>query len=266
MKKAKIFISIIVLSLLIVSQAAVAFAAPKLEGMALITGKPVVVTKEIDLSTGIITFVVTVEDDLGGKQTVRISEETAWDLGLIDYDVDGHPFIFDTLPTYVEIDPTTVIPSGEEPQHPVANALATFFSDIDGLDYDAIMQAHEDGTGFGVIAQALWLTRKLAGEQADTQLFLDILQARKDGDFTGFTFDDGSSPGNWGQFRQAVMGEDKKGSLGIAKSEKDKDEKDIPNGGNSGNANNINSNKDRNKDKSNNGHGSGNGNGHGNRP
>ena len=265
MKKAKIFISIITLSFLIVSQVAVAFASPGLDDTALIAGTPVAVTKKVDLSTGIITFVVTVEDELGGNQTVRISDEIAWDLGLIDYDVDGNPFILDSLPSYIEIGPTAIIPDAEEPQHPVASALVTFFSDIDGLNYETIVQAHDDGSGFGVIAQALWLTRKLAGEQADTQLFLDILQAKKDGDFSGFTFADGSSPTNWGQFRKAVMGEDKKGSLGIARSEEIKEDKSTPNNGISANANN-NSSRDKIKDKSNNGNVNGNGNGHANRP
>ena len=64
----------------------------------------------------------------------------------------------------VEIDPTTVIPDQQENQHPVGNALATFFSDIEGIDYDTIMAAHENGVGFGVIAQALWLTSELGGD------------------------------------------------------------------------------------------------------
>ena len=41
-----------------------------------------------------------------------------------------------------------------------------------------------------------------------------ILAAKKSGDYSAFTLPDGSTPTNWGQFKKAAMGKDKK-NLGI---------------------------------------------------
>ena len=64
------------------------------------------------------------------------------------------------------------------------------------------MEYHDDGTGFGVIAQALWMTNALEG---GSETFSAILDAKKNKDFSGITLPDGSTPQNWGQFRKAVM-------------------------------------------------------------
>jgi hypothetical protein len=149
-----------------------------------------------------------------------------------------------------------------------------FFSGIDGVDYDTIITAHEDGYGFGVIAQALWLTKGLEGNSDDLQAILD---AKESGDYSYFSYlfsEDETVPTNWGQFRKAVMAGDKKQNLGTAMSAKDKDTTSPGNSGNgnNGNANNANheNNKDKNKDKTNNGNngnnGTNNNNGKGNKP
>jgi len=90
--------------------------------------------------------------------------------------------------------------------HPVASALAEFFAEKLGLDYDTIMGYHEDGMGFGVIAQACWMSYALEG---DAELLGDILEAKKSGDFSTITLPDGGTAKNWGQFKKAVLGSDK---------------------------------------------------------
>jgi len=202
---------------------------------------------ETDATTGITTFVVTVENADANLQTVRIDLLTAEGLGLVMGDEDGNPdcseeALFAAIGTEIEIDPAVVIPDEEETQHPVGSALATFFSDI--IDYDGVMEAHEDGFGFGVIAQALWLTQRLEG---DSGIFLSILEAKESGDYSEFELEDGSIPQNWGQFRKAVM-ESEKGNLGIVMSGRGEG-----NGQENGNGNG-----------NGNGHGNGNGNGNGN--
>jgi hypothetical protein len=130
--------------------------------------------------------------------------------------------------------------------------LATFFSDIEGMDYDTIMSAHEGGVGFGVIAQALWVTSELEG---DSQLFQDLLYAKQHNDYRAFRdfTEDGTTPKSWGQLRKALLN---KKSLGIVMSTHD-------NNGNTSNENGNNKNKDKNKDKNNPGNGNSNhGNGH----
>jgi hypothetical protein len=256
MKKARIFTSLLLASLLVLSQVAVAFAAPKLQGAGSIAGTVESVTLETDTNTGVTTVLVEIIGANGQTQNVRISLETAQSpaLGLVTLDAEGNPVIVNPLPSYIEVDPTTVIPD-EQPRHPIASALATFFSDISGLDYNTIMEAHSNGNGFGVIVQALFLTEKLGG---DATIFQEILQAKKDNDFSNFPLDDGTIPRSWGQLRKAIAEK----HLGTVISHNN------GNNGNNDNANNDNgnenSNQDKNKDKSNNANGNGNGSGNGN--
>ena len=252
MKQAKIITTILLASLLVIMQASVAFAAPALDESAVIAGAVTSVTLETDTHTGVTTVVV----EIDRTQTVRISEQTAYELGLLDYDEDGNPFIVEPLPTSIEIDPATVIPDQEEPHHPVGSALATFFSDIDGLDYNTIMDAHLDGNGFGVIAQALWLTLKLEG---DASVFDAILQAKEDGNYSLFFGEEETVPANWGQFRQAILSGDKKTNLGAIMSQNDQN-----NGNGNGNSNNSHGNNGNNHSNNGNRNGNGNGNGSGN--
>lgn len=265
MKKTRIFISLILAGVLIFSQVSAVLAAPAGESNQLISGTVQKITLEADPSTGVTIVAITVVNENGQPQVVRVALEIASALGLVTQDGDGNPVINQSaLGQVVEIDSDTII--SQEKQHPVGNALSTFFSDIEGLDYDAIMQAHETGNGFGVIAQVLWLTRKLDG---DASVFLSILTAKQNNDFSDFTLTDGSSPTNWGQLKKAILGSGKNGNLGLVMSDKNKNDNhngNSNNGNGNGNANNNgnNKNKDKEKDKNNNGNGGGNGNGNGN--
>ena len=131
------------------------------------------------------------------------------------------------------------------------------------------MRAHETGVGFGVIAQALWLTRQLDSDSdafnTPEELFLAILRAKESGIYTAF-FPEGTEnvPTSWGQFKKALS--DKKNNLGIVVSDKDQDNGDNS-GGNgdsqvTGNVNGQgNSNKDNNSEKGNHGNNGDKGNG-----
>jgi hypothetical protein len=258
MKTTKILLGIALAVILVLLQAAVALAAPTTEET-ILSGKVTVVTMETDRNTGLNHFVVSVEDEFGETHTIRITEETAYELGLLYYDDDGNPFIVEILPVYIEIQPTMVIPE-EEYRHPVVIALVTFFSDdIVGLDYETIMEAHSDGNGFGVIAQALWMIKKLGGNSND---FVLLLEAKKTGDYQAFALEDGTIPSSWGELRRAISG-----NLGNAMSQKVKEIQDKI-----GTVTTSNGNHHKEKNKDNSGHGNGNGNGggngigHGNRP
>lgn len=147
----------------------------------------------------------------------------------------------------------------EETEHPVGSRISEFFSDLLGVDYETIMSYHDNGAGFGVIAQALWMTNALDGD-ADT--FAAIMEARQSKDFSGFTLPDGSTPKNWGQFRKAVMSDKDKAkkNLGAIMSGRADDEQggteaDPKNNGKSPDKeqekekNNNNNNKNNGKDK-----------------
>jgi hypothetical protein len=235
---------------ILVMQAGAVLAAPATQEGS-ISGGVTELQCDTDVSTGVTTFLVTVDTGAGNFQTVRIDQLTAEYLGLVSLDEDGNPdcseeSLLAVIGAEVDIDPKSVIPDEAKPQHPVGSALATFFSDF--TDYDAIMGAHADGFGFGVIAQALWLTQKLEG---DGVIFLSILEAKRSGDFSDFVLADGTTPKNWGQFRKAVM-EKEQGNLGIVMSGKD-DENGNGNGNGNGND------KEKDKDKGNKGNDKGKG-------
>lgn len=253
MKKSKFILSLVIASTLLIAQMGVVFAAPATKDVFPILGNVQKITVESDPNTGVTTVLVKFKNQDGGNQTVRLSKETAKDLGLVTFDGDGNPVINEAaLGLDVDIDPATIIPNDKK--HPVGSALANFFSDdIQGLDYKTIMDAHVNGNGFGVIAQALWIVRKLGGNADDFVLLLD---ARKNKDFSDFRLKDGTIPTTWGQLKKAVSE-----NLGTVMSHKDKEVT-----GNNGNSGNENSNtdkgshNDKDKDKSNNGKSNENGN------
>jgi hypothetical protein len=236
-------------------------AAPASQEATPISGTVRTITLDSDPTTGVVTIIVSLMDADQLSQTIRVSQGTATALGLVLLNEDGNPVINKaSLGKAIDIDPMLMIPDQEKKQHPVGSALAAFFSDIEGMDYDTIMSAHENGAGFGVIAQALWLTDELGG---DSQLFQDLLYAKEHNDYSAFKdfTEDGTPPKNWGQLRKALIN---KKNLGLVMSHHS-------NNGNHENSNDNSQspNKDPEKDKSNNGHGngsankgSGNGNGH----
>lgn len=259
MSRIKLLFSTILIIIISMGQVGGVLAAPAAQQASPISGTIQSITLESDPTTGVVTVIVAVIDSDQMAQNVRVSQETAVSLGLIVLDGDGNPVINEqALGDMVEIDPSTVIPNQEESQHPVANALATFFSDIQGLDYDAIMAAHEGGVGFGVIAQALWLTEKLGG---NSEIFDKIIEAKTTGNYDAFTLEDGTIPQNWGQLRKAILNGDKKNGPGVAISHHDNPGNGNGNANGNGNSNGNNSDKGNDKDKGNNGNSNGNGNG-----
>lgn len=252
MLKTRFLISLVLTITILVAQVGPVFAASAKQGAALIAGTVQSITVETDINSGITTVLVTILDQNGFSQTARISLETAIALGLVTRDGDGKPVInTSALGQLIELDPTNVILDEAAYQHPIGSALATFFSDITGIDYDRIMTAHDKGIGFGVIAQALWLTMKFEG---DSEIFLAILDAKENNDYSAFILDDGSTPKNWGQLRKAILDSSgKEDNPGIVMTNKDKD-----------NDNSNNQDTEKNKDKNNNGKDNGNRNSNGN--
>ncbi|MBN2118406.1 MAG: hypothetical protein JW730_17665 [Anaerolineales bacterium] len=171
---------------------------------------------------GVVTVLVTIET-AEGPQTVRLSEQVAADLEVGEQVVD------------LVVNSEAVVPPEEV--HPVAAILADFF----GEDPSVVNDYHEDGFGFGVIAQAMWMSQSISGDASSTGL---ILEAKKSGDYSAFTLPDGSTPTNWGQFKKALKENKDKHNLGIIVSGRaDKDNALGPQDKGNG--------KDKNKDKGN---------------
>lgn len=233
-----------------------------------ITGTVQTVVLETDATTSETVAVVTLLDETTGEtQTITLDLETAASLGLVTTDAaSGISTVNESsIGTAVEIDPATVIDDDEtenEEEHPVGSALGDFFGDVFGADYDTIMAVHEDGVGFGVIAQALWLTNGING---DTSTFQALIEAKQTGDYSAITLADGSTPDNWGDVVKSLKKGDNLGSIMSGKAdvteEGEVSETAVHGNGNNGDNGNG---KDHGNGKDNNGNGNGNGNGGGN--
>lgn len=234
MSNTKLLASILLVLTVLFAQVGVVAAAPQTQDATPVTGTIQSITTETD-ANGVTTVLVTLMDDKGATQTVRLSVDTAVALNLVTLDPTTQAPVVDETQVGqpVEIDPTTVIPDEEptEPDvHPISWLLAQFFFDGDPDMAAAIDSFHngdftiigDDGTeqtldqvfGFGVIAQSLWMSRNLTEDgTADADLAGLILQAKQTGDYSEFELEDGSTPSNWGQFKKALL--DKKNNLGV---------------------------------------------------
>ena len=217
MSKIKLLSGVLLVFMLLTAQVSMAAAAPLAQDTLPITGTIQDITTETD-ANGVTTVLVTLVDDQGATQTVRISDVTADELGL--FDLTTQEPVLTQIGQPVVIDPTTVIPDEEpteEDVHPIAALLAAFFDE----DPSVVDSYHEDGFGFGVIAQALWISRNLTGtenETGDASLTEEILDVKRDKTYESFfeahpEYIDGTVPTNWGQFKKALL--DKKNNLGV---------------------------------------------------
>lgn len=251
MNKIKLILTAALAFVVLFAQAGNAAAAPLMQD----TTPIVAVITGIALNTdanGVTTVLVTVVDDLGATQTVRLSVDTAVTLGLVTLDpLTNEPVVNEAqIGESVELDPTTFIPdetTEEAAVHPISALLAGFFNE----DASVIDTYHTDGFGFGVIAQALWMSQNLTGTEdaaGDASLASQILDAKESGDYSAFTeyFEDGSAPANWGQFRKALL--NKKENLGaVVSGQADESNTAVQPG--QGNGNGHGNDQDKNKDK-----------------
>jgi len=217
MSKTKLLAGVLLVFMLLIAQVGVATAAPLAQDTTPITGTIQDITTETD-ANGVTTVLVTLVDDQGVAQTIRISDVTADELGL--FDLTTQEPVLTQIGQPVVIDPTTVLPDEEpteESVHPIAALLAAFFDE----DPSVVDGYHEDGFGFGVIAQALWISRNLTAtedETGDASLTEEILDVKRDKTYESFfeahpEYIDGTVPTNWGQFKKALL--DKKNNLGV---------------------------------------------------
>ena len=222
MYKRIVFISLLLTLSILSTQVGDAHAGALLQASAIIQGTVQSITLDNDASTGITTVIVGIRK--GHEiQLVRFSQETAIRLGFVVLDGDGKPGINQVmLGKHAKFESLDIIPLHEQKRHPVGDALATFFTGIEGLNYDVIMEIHESGTGFGVIAQVLWLTQEIPDANIDD--FQILLDARKNNTYTGLPFVNDSgitvTPSSWSELRKAILAGKAVGNLGAVMSDR----------------------------------------------
>jgi len=207
MSKTKFITGVLLVLAVLFAQVGTVFAAPATQDTT-ISGTVTSIVPETDAG-GITTVVVTLVDSLGQTQTVHLTLDAAKTLGLVTVDETTQAVTAidpATLTAPVSIAPADIAPEVEVEVHPIASILASFF----GMDPVAVNDLHEEGFGFGVIAQALWMQKNLDDETVTPEM---ILEAKANKDFSTIILPDGSHPTNWGQFRKALL--DKKNNLGV---------------------------------------------------
>jgi len=172
--------------------------------------------------TGIIQTITPLTDPITGDVTVRValrtadgvlpvtySLENAATLGLVTATADIPPVVTvveSMIGQTLTVDPTLVLETGELVTQPVAVTLGDFLSGVLGVDGATLMTYHEQGLGFGEIAQAGFMSLALNG---DSTVFASILNAKKSGDYSAIVLPDGSTASNWGQLRKSVFTNEK---------------------------------------------------------
>lgn len=257
MNKTKLLASVLLAMTVLFAQIGAVAGAPLAQDPTPITGTIQSITLETD-AEGVITVLVTLLDDQGTTQTARLSVDTAVTLGLVTLDpTTGEPVVDETkVGQTVEIDPASVIPdetAEEEPVHPIAALLASFF----GEDPGVVNEYYENGFGFGVIAQAMWMSQNLNEDASLAELILDAKQSGDYSELESYLPEGTTLPTNWGQFKKAIR--EKQQNLGVIVSghAEPLDEESLELSAQQGNGRG-------NGHGHGNGHGNGNGNGHGN--
>ncbi len=172
-----------------------------------ITGTIQALEVQVDGITEVTTVLVTVLDGQGIATSYRISPEAAAGLGLAlvetqtlevvtpDESMIGQPIVLDPADILEEV----------ETGNPIAQLLGDFFASLFGVDPAVIGDYHEQGMGFGVIAQAGIMSYSMDG---DGTMMQTIMDAKLSGDFSTVVLPDGSTAENWGQLRQSIMKQD----------------------------------------------------------
>ena len=255
MNKRNVFISLFLAISILIVQVGGVLAAPGSQDSTPLKGILQKITLETDPSTAITTVILEVRKG-NEVQIVRISQENALQLGFVGLDGDGKAVINEKiLGKHVEIDLANILPPEEEKLHPVGDALAQFFSYLGAEKdqvYTAIMEAHDHGVGFGVIAQVLWLTQEIPGG-GNLDHFQALLAAKESGIYTDLPFVDENgatiTPKNWAELKNAILSGKPAVNLGSVMSNKKNDDK----GDNPKNDHDNNKDKDKEKDNSGNG-------------
>lgn len=208
MNKAKFITGILIVLAVLFAQVGTVFAAPAAQDPTSVTG--IITDIQLEKDAGGVVTAVVVKLDTG--ETVRVNRDAAQNIyGLVKLDPLTNQLVPDTskINTKVTILPTDVAPAAgttDVAVNPVAAILASFF----GVDGSVVQGYHDDGFGFGVIAQALWMQKNLGDDQVTVKMILD---AKVNKDYSAITLPDGSTPTNWGQFKKALL--EKKNNLGV---------------------------------------------------
>lgn len=255
---------LLVLAVLFAQIGNVAAAPPLQEGTTTtISGKITNIETKTDENDQ--TIVLVTVEGMTGTQTASLSPQEAADLGLFDLNT-GQLLAKEGDSVELVVNPNSIVPAEDTTApdvHIISKLLADFFFKGDPEMAKLIDSYHTGDNdanqvfGFGVIAQALWMSKSFSESgTANADLAGLILQAKKDGDYSQLSqyFKDGAAPSNWGQLKKALRDHKEKQNLGViisghANSDQEDGINTQDNGTNKDNGNNKDHGKGKGKDK-----------------
>ncbi len=193
---------IMVLALLAM-QVNAAYAAPAAQTTT-VDGTVQSITQSTDASGNVI-FIVTILDASNNTQTLKISAQTAINLGLVTFDGTTYTISSTAVGTSVKIPTNEIIenPCASTEGNIVAQALAAFFCGGGSTVLDTTVEAlHQEGFGFGEIAQSCFMAQVL------NTTCSSILDAKKSHDFSTLGLPSDATVSNWGQLKKYVLAEE----------------------------------------------------------
>ncbi|HEX9385314.1 MAG TPA: hypothetical protein VF918_03265 [Anaerolineales bacterium] len=215
MSSTKLLASVLLVLAVMFAQVGNVVAAPQMQEGTTATITGTIQTITVDPNTNTVLVTVLLEDQVT-TQTVSLDPLDPAYSELFNPDTQALiAQVGDSVAW--QVNSADVVPDEEpteESFHPIAWLLAEFF----GEDPSIVEGYHEDGFGFGVIAQSLWMSQNVGG---DASLAGQILEAKQSGNYSNITLSDGTLltlpdgtiPTNWGQFKKALL--DKKNNLGV---------------------------------------------------
>ena len=145
------------------------------------------------------TVVVTILGKDGITYTVTYSLDEAISMGLVVMNGTTPEVVTAKIGTEITFTPTpTPSPTPTVAPNPVEALIAAFF----GLQPSVVEGFHTGGSGYGVIAQACWMSFQLKGDASECEA---ILAAKQSGNYSGLGLPEGVTVSNWGQFKKLVQ-------------------------------------------------------------
>ena len=196
MNKNKSLLVLMIVLALLALQVGAAYAAPAQDPLP--DGTIVSVTQTTDAG-GATVFEVVVKDSTGTDQTVILTPAEAEAAGLVTANTDG-TFTIKAVAGNTITGGVLVTPCTSTEGNIVASAIAAFFcANGSTVLNDSVDALHTEGFGFGEITQACFMAEVLGSTCGE------ILDAKKNHDFTNLILPGDVSVSNWGQLKKVVL-------------------------------------------------------------
>jgi hypothetical protein len=153
-------------------------------------------------TTGLV-YSITVDDPTNAESTVTVrllvDDPKEFTFSLEEAVTHGFLVVDTTMiGTEIVIDSGDILDSATFGK--AISKLGSFFAaaNLVGVDFTTLQEYKDDGYGYGVISQALWMAANIGGDEAT---FAMIMEAKRTGNFSLLS----DTATNWGQYRNEIL-------------------------------------------------------------